>query len=163
VLRNSDASRLRGCVPHISSCWRAGSSCLTPTIGRGRPAKTCGRRPATGRATRPPQPGDDLVFPQLTGTAPFVAANNFPSGTSLDSITIAGSGYELPGNQVELVGGIAASDRSDTSSDNLNTVLGGGPVTVTAGGTLDLGGGISGMAGPFLARPGHDGRKERLR
>ena len=94
-----------------------------------------------------PQSGDDLVFPQLTGTAPFVAANNFPSGTSFNSITIAGSGYELLGNQVDLVGAITASYTSGTSSDNLNTVLGGGTVTVSAGGTLDLGGGLSGTSG----------------
>ncbi len=94
-----------------------------------------------------PQPGDNLVFPQLTGTTPFVAADNFTSGTTFNSITIQGSGYELLGNQVDLVGGITASYTSGTSSDNLNTVLGGGTISVAAGGELDLGGGLSGTAG----------------
>jgi hypothetical protein len=85
-----------------------------------------------------PQAGDDLVFPQLTGTTPFVSVNNFTSGTSFDSITISGSDYELLGNQVDLIGGITANYGSGTSSDTIDTVLGGGTVSVATGGELDL-------------------------
>src|SRR5579883_285443 len=40
-----------------------------------------------------PQSGDDLVFP--SNAASFDAVDNFPAGTSFNSLTISGSGYSL--------------------------------------------------------------------
>jgi autotransporter-associated beta strand protein len=102
-----------------------------------------------------PQPGDDLVFPSgIAGTAPYASLNDFMAGTSFHSITIQGSGYELLGNPVDLVGGITAAYGSGMSSDNLDTALGGGTVSVSPGGELDLGGVISGSAGLALTGGG---------
>ena len=94
-----------------------------------------------------PQANDDLVFPQLTGTAPFVAVDNFAAGTTFNSIAIEGSGYALFGQQIDLTAGITATGYTGTSADNLNTVLSGGTIEVDTGATLNMGAGISGTAG----------------
>ena len=47
-----------------------------------------------------PQPGDDLVFP--TAAARKNNTNNFPAGTTFNSITVHGTGYGLGGNGILL-------------------------------------------------------------
>ncbi len=101
-----------------------------------------------------PTPGDDLVFPQLTGAAPFVAVDNFDAGTMFNSITIEGSDYELDGQQINLTAGITATGYTGTSADNLNTALGGGNIEVDAGAALSMGAGITGTAGLTLTGGG---------
>ena len=51
-----------------------------------------------------PQPGDDLVF----GAAPQPSNNNFPSGTTFNSISI-GAGHIMIGNAIGLNDGVIAT------------------------------------------------------
>ena len=100
-----------------------------------------------------PQAGYDLVFPE--GAAQIAASdNNFPAGTSFNSITIESAGYELAGNAISLTADIDTTYTSGTSSDSIATDLNSGIVSVAAGGTLDLGGVISGSAGLDLSGGG---------
>ena len=92
-----------------------------------------------------PQVGDDLSFG--AGAIDFGPVNDFPSGTSFNSITIGTSGYNLSGNPVDLAGGITASYSSGTSTDSMDTDLGAGTVSVSAGGELALNGAIAGTSG----------------
>jgi hypothetical protein len=92
-----------------------------------------------------PQPGEDLDFP--VGATNLSAVNDFPAGTSFGSITIGAPRYALSGNPVNLTGVMSTSYSSGTSSNAIATDLGGGIVTVVAGGELDLYGVISGPAG----------------
>jgi len=92
-----------------------------------------------------PQPNDDLDFPASASS--LQAVNDFAAGTSFGSITIEASGYALSGKAVTLTGDINATFSSGTSTDSIDTNLGGGTVTVGAGGELDLSGVLSGSAG----------------
>ena len=85
------------------------------------------RRQLAGRP-RPRNPGDDLVFPQLTGTGPFVAVDDFAAGTTFNSIAIEGSNYELDGQQIDLNDRLRRPATPGTSSDILDTALGGGTI-----------------------------------
>jgi hypothetical protein len=62
-----------------------------------------------------PLPGDDLVFPG--GTSQSTAANNFPAGTTFNSIIIGGS-YTINGQSIALNAGIRATNGSATSINN---------------------------------------------
>ena len=67
--------------------------------------------------------------------------NNFPGGTTFNSITIEGSGYDLSGNALDLTAGITANYASGTSTDGIDTTLmaAATPISVTTGATLDFG------------------------
>jgi hypothetical protein len=92
-----------------------------------------------------PQAGDELVFPDTATNR--VAPNNFDAGTDFASIEIDGANYAISGDPISLTDGISATYTSGTSTDSINTTLGGGTVSVDAGGTLRLSGQVSGAAG----------------
>jgi hypothetical protein len=98
-----------------------------------------------GNWTQMPQAGDDLVFPDTATNR--VATNNFSSGTNFGSIEVDAANYTLSGASVSLTNGISTTYTSATSTDEINTTLGGGTISVAAGGTLDISGQISGSAG----------------
>ena len=93
-----------------------------------------------------PVAGDDLVFPAAASN--LVNANDFPNGTTFNSITIDGVGYSLAGNALNLTTGITAN-YSGTSTDAIDTTLTSvvAPVAVSANTVLDLSGVLSGSAG----------------
>jgi trimeric autotransporter adhesin len=100
-----------------------------------------------------PQSGYDLVFP--AGAAQISDSNNnFPASTSFNSITIESSGYALTGNAVQVASDIDTTYTTGTSSDTIATDLVAGTVSVASGGTLDLGGVISGSSGLGLSGGG---------
>ena len=98
-----------------------------------------------------PQAGDDLVFP--TGAKNFNVVNNFPANTQFNTVTIEAPSYSLTGNPIDLVSGLLAT-YSGVSNDAINTDLENGIVGVSAGGTLNLVGAISGSAGLSLSGGG---------
>ena len=98
-----------------------------------------------------PQADDDLVFP--AGTTNLNVVNNFPANTQFNTVTIEAPSYSLTGNPINLVSGIAAT-YSGVSNDAINTDLENGIVGVSAGGTLNLVGTISGSAGLSLSGGG---------
>lgn len=101
-----------------------------------------------------PSPGDTLVFPASSSNPN--PTNDFPSGTSFASITIQGAGYNLTGNPLALTSGISASYSTGTSTDAIPTTLSTivAPISVSAGGTLDISGALSGAAGVNVAGGG---------
>ncbi len=94
-----------------------------------------------------PTPGDDLVFP--AAASHMANTNNFPAGTTFNTITIQAPQYDLGGNTLNLSTGITASYSTGTSTDAIDTVLTGvvAPMTVSTGGTLNITGILSGSAG----------------
>ena len=55
-----------------------------------------------------PVAGDDLFFPGLTPN--LVNVNNFPNGTTFNSLIFGGGGYSLSGNSIALNAGILATN-----------------------------------------------------
>ena len=88
-----------------------------------------------------PQPGDQLQF---TGTPPSGGViNDFPAGTSFQSIDIGDGGFTLAGNAITLTGGITVDSETD-STISLNVALA-GPLTVdVADAALSISGNLSG-------------------
>jgi uncharacterized protein (TIGR02145 family) len=68
-----------------------------------------------------PSAGDDLIFPSSASNKSN--SNDFPAGTSFNSITFNGSGYTLAGNSITLVAGIIQSVTS-TNIISLAIILG---------------------------------------
>ncbi len=99
-----------------------------------------------------PQAGDDLVFPANSSNSNVV--NDFPANMQFNSITIEAAGYSLTGSAVDLVAGLSATYSSGVSNDAIDTDLESGNVAVSAGGTLNLEGAISGSAGLNLSGGG---------
>ncbi len=93
-----------------------------------------------------PAAGSDLVFPDISNAARHTAVNDFATGTSFGSITIAEPGYTLSGNGFAPTGGLQADYGTGTSTIN-SAVAGPGTVSVHSGGTLTLGGSLSGSSG----------------
>jgi len=62
-----------------------------------------------------PLPGDDLVFPG--GAAQLSAVNNFPAGTTFNSIIIGGA-YSISGQSIALNAGIRATNGTGTTIYN---------------------------------------------
>ena len=91
-----------------------------------------------------PGNGASLIFP--AGVSKLNAVNNFPATMSFNSIEIDGSGYALSGNAISLSQGITTTYSSGTSSDTIDTQLG-GPVSVSTGGELDLNGALTATNG----------------
>ena len=133
--RRGRASRLHDRVPPIERL--EGRVVLSTDTWTGASA-TCGATPATGPTTRCRKNDDSLVFSALSGGS-LDSINDLVPGSTFTSITITGSGYDLTGNAVNLTGGIAADytdDASGTSTDSIDTTLGGGTVTVATGHVL---------------------------
>jgi len=57
-----------------------------------------------------PVAGDDLLFPPGARTGPL---NDFPAGTTFNSITFSGGNYALDGNSISLNAGILATNGSE--------------------------------------------------
>jgi MYXO-CTERM domain-containing protein len=94
----------------------------------------------------PPVAGDDLVFPLGIGQ---MTNNDFPPGTTFNSITIAASGFTLNGNAVTLSSGGIQANYSATSTINLPISGNGTPINVVqTGSTLVFGGSINDVGGP---------------
>jgi hypothetical protein len=100
-----------------------------------------------------PSPGDSLVFPAAAGN--LTNTNDFPAGTTFNSITIQGSGYKMTGNALTLSSGITASYNGGTSTYAIDTVLTAIVAPITVSGTsnsfgiLDIGG--NGTTGGVLS------------
>jgi autotransporter-associated beta strand protein len=99
-----------------------------------------------------PVPGDDLVFPP--DAIHLVTDNDFPDGTTFNSIMITGSGYTLNtlnGNRIAIAGGqaITASYATGSSTINLPVFFGNGSrISVTnAAATLMFDGTLTNIAG----------------
>jgi autotransporter-associated beta strand protein len=58
-----------------------------------------------------PVAGDDLLFPPTA--AQMNSSNNFPSGTTFNSLIFSGGGYTLVGNSIALNAGIRATNGID--------------------------------------------------
>jgi autotransporter-associated beta strand protein len=79
-----------------------------------------------------PGPGDDLEFP--AGAARPTNTNDFPAGTTFNSITLSGAGYSLGGNGVALNAGVAETVMSGAdNSVNLPIKLNADQTFSTAG------------------------------
>lgn len=61
-----------------------------------------------------PGPGDNLVFP--AGAARSVNRNDFPSGTTFNSIDLSGAGYSLAGNGIALNAGVTETVTSGSGN-----------------------------------------------
>lgn len=101
-----------------------------------------------------PVPGDDLVFPG--DAAQKTNFNNFPSGTSFHSLKFTGSGYTISGGSLNMLtidpsGGLSNRAESGTNEYFGPVQLAGAgfllSVGVSPGGSLVLGGAISGSGG----------------
>jgi autotransporter-associated beta strand protein len=101
-----------------------------------------------------PGNGASLVFP--AGVSKLNTVNNFPATMNFSSIELDGSGYALSGNAISLAQGITTTYSSGTSSDTIDTQLG-GPISVGAGGELDLDGALTGSAGLTVSGGGKVG------
>ena len=89
-----------------------------------------------------PTPRSNLIFPNAPVRTESI--NNFNPYTPFHSITIAGSGYDIYGNGISLIGGIDSTFGAGTSSFALDfEMLETQAIDVAAGGTLDLVGSIS--------------------
>lgn len=88
-----------------------------------------------------PAAGDDLVFP-VDGVRK--QTSNSQVGVTYNSVTIHGSGYEIAGEDLKLSGGVTTTYTSGTSTIGVGLNSGTGLVSVASGGTLDLGGALSG-------------------
>ena len=82
-----------------------------------------------------PLPGYDLIFP--ANVTNFNAVDDFPAGTSFNSITIQAPTYDLTGNGVEVASTIGTTYTSGTSTA-VNVAMNGNLISLAAGGTLDL-------------------------
>jgi fibronectin-binding autotransporter adhesin len=93
-----------------------------------------------------PVGGVNLVF-QANPTR-TESINNFNSGTSFTSITVAGSGYDIYGNAIGLTNGITTTYTSGTSAIDLGMILlAGNTFDIAGGGTLTYAGSLSGGFG----------------
>jgi hypothetical protein len=75
-----------------------------------------------------PTPGDDLFFP--AGSARLTNTNNFAAATAFSSITFAGAGYTINGNQLVLTSGVTATQSSAVAGSS-NTIA--TPIRLGAG------------------------------
>ncbi|KAL8971230.1 MAG: hypothetical protein Q9197_003381, partial [Variospora fuerteventurae] len=97
-----------------------------------------------------PVANDDLVFPDIADSARHTAVNDFAADTPFGSIRIGEAGYTLSGNALSEPGGLFADYGAGTSTINIATNLSSSfpnTVSVQAGGTLVLGGALSGANG----------------
>lgn len=94
-----------------------------------------------------PGPGDALVFP--AGAARTINNNNYPAGTTFDSIQFTGNGYALSGNQIVLNNGLRAEAGVGAINFGLPLLLSAGQtffadagavLTLPPGATLDVNG-----------------------
>jgi autotransporter-associated beta strand protein len=100
--------------------------------------------------------GDDLVFP--AGARQLINVNDFPTDAIFNSVTFSGSGYTISAGSSRLdlgFRGITNSASSGTNSyDGPIRLDGDGTIEVLAGGTLHLGGALSGSGGISKTGPG---------
>ncbi|MBI5089475.1 MAG: autotransporter-associated beta strand repeat-containing protein [Actinobacteria bacterium] len=101
-----------------------------------------------------PLAGSDLLFP--AGAARLSNVNDLAAGFDVASIDIASAGYSLSGNAIDLIGDVAATHTTGTSTIALDVNL---PSTrafdVAAGATLVVSGSIAGAtAGVSKTSPG---------
>ncbi len=90
-----------------------------------------------------PTPGSNLIFPSNPDNTESV--DNLASGMVFHSITVAGSNYDIYGNDIALANGLTTLYSSGTSRFELNTqLLANTAIDVASGGTLNFGGAISG-------------------
>ncbi len=92
-----------------------------------------------GNAT--PQPGDQLQF---SGTARITTNNDFPAGTSFQSIDFAAGGFVVAGHDVTLTGGIDVASGVTGSTISLNVALAGSLTVDVTDTTLSISGSLSG-------------------
>lgn len=91
-----------------------------------------------------PQAGDALLFP--AAPKDLLSNNDYVAGTTFASITIAGSGYQITGNEVTLAGNLAATNKSGANTVVLGVSLSAANTTISTnvGSTLTIDGVISG-------------------
>jgi autotransporter-associated beta strand protein len=96
--------------------------------------------------------GDDLVFADVGG--PVTSVNDFAPGTTFNSITIESSNYTILGNDIDLTGDVTTTYTTSAAEISLSMSLGGGDIIVASGGSLTVGGSISGNAGLTISGGG---------
>jgi len=67
-----------------------------------------------------PGPGDDLIFP--AGKPQMSNNNDFPAGTTFNSISFSGAPYTLSGNSIALINGISDSVSSPANAIELSSI-----------------------------------------
>src|SRR5262245_39776602 len=89
-----------------------------------------------------PVTGNALVFP-ATGVDPNSKnnVNDFTDNRAFSSITINGSGYNITGQSIQILGGTITAG---TGPNSLNLDINYSTLTLTGGGTLTLGGALAG-------------------
>ena len=91
-----------------------------------------------------PQPGDQLQFPGTASTSTRQMCNDFPAGTSFQSIELDGDNFSLTGNDLAVTGSISVASGVSGSTISLNVALA-GPVAVNVADTaLTISGNLSG-------------------
>jgi autotransporter-associated beta strand protein len=93
-----------------------------------------------------PSPGDLLVFGP--GAGQLTSTNDYPAGTTFNSIRFTSAGYTVSGNDLVLDNGLDGTSATGANSFNINialtsdsTINGGyGSTTLTVGGNIDDGG-----------------------
>jgi autotransporter-associated beta strand protein len=98
-----------------------------------------------------PTNGAALALP--AGISHLNCVNDLTAGAPFSSIEIDGLGYTISGNAIVLIQGIATTYSSGTSTDSVDTQLG-GAVCVAAGGELDLNGALTGSVGLTISGGG---------
>ena len=99
-----------------------------------------------------PVAGDDLLFP--AGPKRKSIRNNYPNGTTFNSLNFSGSNYNLRKNSLTLTGGINSSNATGSNQISLPLQLNGAQAfTSTNVGTLNLNGQI-GLSGNLLTVTG---------
>lgn len=83
-----------------------------------------------------PQAGDDLVFP--AGAASLSNSNDLGAGVRFNTILIQGSGYNITGDAIELLGGLTANNVSGTNTFDLDTTLINAQTVMTANSAATL-------------------------
>lgn len=85
-----------------------------------------------------PAAGDDLFFP--AGAANLTNNNDFPAGTSFNTILFMGGGYNITGNAISLAGGLTANNTTGNNSFSPAITLGNALtlMSANAGTTLTL-------------------------
>ena len=131
---------------------RTVSAATTRTWTGGHPP-TALNSPTNWAGNVAPVAGDDLVFP--TGVKRKSIRNNYPNGTSFNSLNFSGSNYNLRKNSLTLTGGINTSNTTGSNQISLPLQLNGAQAftSTNVGSTLNLNGQI-GLNGNLLTVAG---------
>lgn len=124
----------------------------TLTWDGGDPLNTLWTDPDNWQANTAPLANDELVFPPGLAAPDLTCSNDFPAGTSFESLLFQGTGYSVSGNALQVTGWIdhsVADGFPGTTSINVPVTVGddeiyvanqGNLTTLVFGSTFDLAG-----------------------